>query len=177
MTQPEAAQTTLIGLVDALVAKLHDKLPDLPVVSADRPPKQQRSLRVPAVYVEIDSFDPMAEHGDSRLEVDARFQARCLFDPNHPRGELMLRALAARVAVALHEIRRPVPGHGHIRLLNAGDDAFRPEIDGYLCWVVEFNISIALGELEPEGVTPTEIHLGQHPAIGENHADDYERIA
>lgn len=177
MTTPETPQATLIGFVDTLVARLHSAMPDIPTVSADRPPKQQRSLRVPAVYVEIDNYDLMVEAGDSRLLTDVRFQARCLFDPNHPRGELLLRALAARVAVALHEIRRPVPGHGHIRLMNAGEDAFRPEVEGYLCWVVEFNIEIALGELEPPGVTPSEIHLGMSPAIGEDHADDYERIA
>ncbi|CAM3793951.1 hypothetical protein [Castellaniella denitrificans] len=169
--------TTIIDFADALADGLRAKLADVPTVSADPPPRQKRSLKLPAVYLDIDDIEPMQEAGDSRLLADVRWNAYCLFDPNQARADLLLRAFAARVAVALHEIRRPVPGHGHIRLSRAGDDAFRPALDGYLCWVVEFNIEIALGELEAPGVTPSEIHIGQSPAIGEHHADDYERIA
>lgn len=169
--------TTLVDFADALAGGLRAKLPDIPTVSADPPSRKQHSLRLPAVYLEIDDIEPLQEAGDSRLLADVRWNAYCLFDPNHARGDLSVRVLAARVAVALHEIRRPVAGHGHIRLSRAGDDAFRPALDGYLCWVVEFGIEIALGELEPAGVTPSEIHIGQSPAIGEHHADDYERIA
>lgn len=168
--------TSLADFADALADGLRAKLPDLPTISADPPPKKQHSLRVPAVYLEIDDIEPLREAGDSRILADVRWNAYCLFDPNQARADLLLRDLAARVAVALHEIRRPVPGHGHIRLARAGEDAFRPALDGYLCWVVEFGIEIALGELEPEGTTPTEIYIGQSPAIGEGHADDYERI-
>lgn len=177
MTAPEAPQVTLIHYADALVEKLRAKLPDIPVISADPPPKNQRSMKVPAVYLEIDDFEPMSEAGDSRVLVDARWNARCHVDPNCARADLQLRALAARVVVALHEIRRPVPGHGHIRLSRASDDPFKPELDGYLTWVVEFGIEIALGELEPEVARPTEIYFNDSPAIGENHADDYTRIA
>jgi len=169
--------TTLIECADALVEKLRAAMPDIPVITADAPPQTQRALRVPAVYLEIDSIEPLQEAGDTRLLADLRWQARCLVDPNLPRADLLVRALAARVAVALHEIRRPIPGHGHIRLVNATDDAFRPEVDGYIVWVVEFNMELALGELEPPGITPSEIHVGIDPKIGTNHVDDYEQIA
>lgn len=169
--------TTLIDFADALATGLRTKISDVPTISADPPPRKERSLRVPAIYLEIDDIEPMQEAGDSRLLADVRWNAYCLFDPNQQRADLLLRDLAARVAVALHEIRRPVPGHGHIRLYHAGDDAFRPAVEGYLCWVVEFGIEVALGDLEPEGVTPSEIYISQHPAIGHAHADDYERLA
>jgi len=169
--------TTLIECADALVEKLRTAMPDVPVITADAPPQTQRALRVPAVYLEIDSIEPLQEAGDTRLLADLRWQARCLVDPNQPRADLLVRALAARVAVALHEIRRPIAGHGHIRLVNATDDAFRPEIDGYIVWVVEFSMELALGELEPPGITPSEIHVGIDPKIGTNHVDDYEQIA
>jgi len=169
--------TTLIECADALVEKLRAAMPDIPVITADAPPQTQRALRVPAVYLEIDSIEPLQEAGDTRLLADLRWQARCLVDPNLPRADLLVRALAARVAVALHEIRRPIPGHGHIRLVNATDDAFRPEVDSYIVWVVEFNMELALGELEPPGITPSEIHVGIDPKIGTNHIDDYEQIA
>lgn len=169
--------TTLIDFADALTSKLRAALSDVPTITFDAPLKSSRSVRVPAIYLEMADFEPIEEAGDTRVLVDVRFEARCIVDPNTPRADLMLRALAGRAIVALHEIRRPVPGHGHIRLSRAGDDDFRPDMDGYLVWVVEFGIEIALGELEPEGTTPTEIYLGQAPAIGEGHADDYTRIA
>lgn len=168
---------SLIDYADALAARLRERLPDVPTISADRPARQQRSLELPAVYLEIEDFVALQEAGDSRLLVDVRWLAHCLVDPNIDRAELCLRALCGRVAVALHEIRRPVAGHGHIRLAQAGDDPFQPRIDGYLTWAVEFGIEIALGELEPPGTRPTTIMLGQAPAIGEGHADDYEQIA
>jgi len=169
--------TTLIACADALVAKLRAAMPDIPVITADAPPQTQRALRVPAVYLEIDSIEPLQEAGDSRLLADLRWQARCLVDPNQPRADLLVRALAARVAVALHEIRRPIAGHGHIRLVQATDDAFRPEVDGYVVWVVEFSIEIALGELEPPGIPPSEIYVGIDPKIGAGHENDYEPLA
>jgi len=168
--------TTLIDCADALADKLRAALPDIPTISADTPPQTRRSLRVPAVYLEIDSIEPMQENGDARLLADVRWQARCLVDPTLPRADLLVRALAARVAVTLHEIRRPIPGHGHIRLLNAADDAFRPEVEGYIVWVVEFGLELALGQLEPPGIAPTQIYLGDAPAIGAAHVEDYEKI-
>jgi hypothetical protein len=54
---------------------------------------------------------------------------------------------------------------------------FRPKMDGYEVWVVEYGVEVYLGELEPAGVTPTEIYFGMTPAIGPNHVPDYERIA
>lgn len=175
MNTPEAPSVTLIEFADALVSALAAKLPDIPTISADAPPRQNRSLRVPAIYLEMADFSQMQAAGDSRLLTDVRWEARCLVDPNLARADLMLRALVGRVVVALHDVRRPVPGHGHLRLVQAGPDAFRPEVEGYLCWVVEFGTEIALGELEPEGITPSEIYLGTSIAGGI--PDAHERIA
>lgn len=168
---------SLIDYADTLAGALRDKLPEVPTISADRPARGQRSLKLPAVYLEIEDFTSLLEAGDTRLLTDVRWLAHCLVDPNEARAELVLRAFCARVAVALHEIRRPVPGHGHIRLIQASEDPFQPRVDGYLTWAVEFGIEIALGELEPPGTRPTTVMLGQAPAIGTGHADDYEQIA
>jgi len=169
--------TTLIDCADTLVAKLRAALPDIPTISADAPAQTQRRLHVPAVYLEIDSIEPMQANGDARLLVEVRWQAHCLVDPNLPRADLLVRALAARVACALHDIRRPLPGHGHLRLLSASGDAFRPELDSYTAWLVEFSLELALGELEPPGIPPGEIYLGIAPKTGPEHLDDYVRIS
>lgn len=152
-------------------------MPDVPTIEGDPPPQSQRAIRVPAVYIEISELEPVSNPGDGRISVDARFEARCIVDPNGSRSHLAVRELASRVVRALQEIRRPVAGHGHIRIERAGDEMFRPKMDGYEVWVVEYGVEVYLGELEPEGVTPTEIYFGMTPAIGPNHVPDYERIA
>jgi hypothetical protein len=168
---------TLTDIVDATVAKLRAAMPDVPTIEGDPPPHSQRSIRVPAVYLEISELEPVSNPGDGRISVDARFDARCIVDPNGTRSHLAVRELASRVVRALQEIRRPVSGHGHIRIERAGDEMFRPKMDGYEVWVVEYGVEVYLGELEPAGVTPTEIYFGMTPAIGPNHVPDYERIA
>lgn len=169
--------TTLTNVVDATVTKLRAALPDIPTIEGDPPPQAQRAIRVPAVYIEIEELDPIGNPGDTRISVNARFEARCIVDPNGARSHHAARELAARVMGALQTIRRPVPSHGHIRISRAGDDYFRPKMEGYLVWVVEWAVEIYLGELEPAGVTPSEIYFGMTPAIGPNHVPDYERIA
>ncbi|WP_281982970.1 hypothetical protein [Azonexus hydrophilus] len=164
--------TTLIDIADAIVTKLRAALPDVPTISADPPPQSQRAVRVPAIYLDIAEFEPISNPGDGRISVDARFDARCLVDPNAARSHLAVRELAARTVRALQEIRRPIQGHGHIRIARAGDDNIRPMMDGYEVWTVEFGVEIYLGELEPAGITPTEIYFGMTPAIGPNHVPD-----
>lgn len=168
---------TLTDIVDATVAKLRAAMPDVPTIEGDPPHQSQRAIRVPAVYIEISELEPVSNPGDGRISVDARFEARCIVDPNGSRSHLAVRELASRVVRALQEIRRPVAGHGHIRIERAGDEMFRPKMDGYEVWVVEYGVEVYLGELEPAGVTPTEVYFGMTPAIGPNHVPDYERIA
>lgn len=169
--------TTLTDVIDATVDRLKMALSDIPTVLADAPPQAQRALRVPAVYVELAELEPISNLGDTRILADARFEAHCIVDPNAARSHLAVRELASRVMTALHNLRRPLPGHGHIRLIRAGEDGFRPEMDGYMVWMVEWAVEIALGDLEPAGITPSEIYFGMTPAIGPGHVPDYDRIA
>jgi hypothetical protein len=156
---------TLTTVADTLVAALRTALPDIPTIEVDPPPREQRSLTLPAIYIEIIDIEPLLEAGDSRLLADLRWEAHCLVDPIADRASLILRSMAARVAVALHEIRRPVPGHGHIRLVRAGESAFRPELEAYLSWSVEFSIEIALGDLAPETIIPSTVYLNEAPLV------------
>jgi hypothetical protein len=167
---------TLTEAIDAIAALLRAAMPDVPTVSADPPPQAQRAVRMPAVYLQLTELEPLGNPGDGRVSADARFEAYCIVDPNTPRAELACRELAARVILALHAAPRPLPGHGHLRQLRAGDADFRPELDGYRLWLVEFGIELQLGALEPAGITPTEIWLGTSPDIGPPHVDDYEQV-
>lgn len=168
--------TTLIAAMDTLVARLQAVMPDIENISADAPPLQRRSLKLPAIYLEIASIEDAGANGDSRVLATLRLQARCLYDPNIARSDLLARALAVRVLTALHEIRRPIPGHGHIRDLRAGEDEFRPDIDGYTVWLVEATLELALGELEAEPPVPSTVLFAIAPEIGTPHQDGYQTL-
>lgn len=174
---------TLTEAIDAITGQLRAAMPDVPTVSADPPPQTQRAVRVPAVYVQLIEIEPINNNGDGRVAADARFEAYCMVDPNAPRSDLACRELAARAMLALHAVPRPLPGHGHLRVLRAGDASFRAglgnrgDLDGYTMWMVEFGLEIALGEIEPAVPAPTEIWLGIAPEVGPPHIDDYARLA
>lgn len=174
---------TLTDAIDAIANVLRAALPDVPTISADPPAQTQRAVRVPAVYIEMTELDPLGNLGDGRVSADARFEAYCLVDPNAARAELACRELAARVIVALQSATRPLPGHGHLRLVRAGDASLRAgltnrgDLDSYTLWMVEFGVELQLGDLEPAGITPSEICIGVAPLIGPPHVDDYEQIA
>ena len=162
--------------MDALVSRLQADLPDIENISADPPPQQRRALKLPAIYLEIASIEDAGANGDSRVLSTLRLQARCLYDPNIERSDLLVRALAVRVLTALHEIRRPIPGHGNLRDLRAGEDEFRPDIDGYTVWLVEATLELALGEMEAEQPVPSTVLFAIAPEIGTPHQDGYESL-
>lgn len=174
---------TLTDAIDTIANVLRTALPNVPTISADPPPQTQRAVRVPAVYLELTEIEPLGNPGDGRVSADVRFEAYCLVDPTAPRAELACRDLAARVILALHAVPRPLPDHGHLRLVRAGDASLRTglnnrgDLDGYTMWMVEFGMELLLGELEPELPTPTEIWLGIAPDISPPHVDDYLRVA
>lgn len=150
--------TTLTDLTDAITTKLTTALTGV-VVAGDPPPQTQRAIKVPAVYIELDELEPLSNNGDGRVLADARYRAHCLVDPAQARPYPAVSELSSRVVLALFGIIRPIPGHGHIRLLRAGPDDFHPGLDGYVSWVVEFGIEINLGALEAAGTQPATIYL------------------
>lgn len=140
--------TTLTGVVEALTATLQAALPGV-FVHCEPPPDGQRSIVTPAVYVDLVGLDPIGNQGDGRVVACAALHVRVVIDSVIDRAYRHVRELSARVIVALHGSLRPVPGHGHVQVLTAGEADFAPELEGYLAWDIEAQIDVALGELEP----------------------------
>lgn len=149
---------TLAEIIDGLAARLAAALPGVNV-TAD--PPAGRSLRLPALVVELSDLDPVGNLGDTRTLVDARIELRAIVDPAGPRPHMAVRDLAAQALHAAYNLRRIAPGHGHVRVLRAGADGFRPELDGYEVWMVELAAELALGEIEPAALPqPTDVIVG-----------------
>ena len=161
----------------ALVARLRERFDTDSVPTIACYPDLERSMVLPAIIVELSEFDPAEGEGTGRLLLDARFEARVVVDPTQPGAHVAVRSIAAALAHQVAEMIRIAPGLGHNRVIRAGDDAFRPELDGYLCWVVEWACEIPIGELEPDPFpTPTHVHLGQATSNGADRDGRYNRV-
>lgn len=134
---------SLAQLHNAIVNGLRAKLDGVPTVEAY--PVLQRRIGLPAVLVELAEMEPGDDPGNGATALIGRFHARAIVDPNAAQADLQVRELAARVAVALTHQTWGLP-ITMASLVQIGDDAFKPELDGYLVWVVEWTHEFHLGE-------------------------------
>jgi hypothetical protein len=133
----------LSTLHTTIVARL---TPDLPGVSVAAYPKLERRVTLPAVLVDLEELEP-DDFGEGAFDCWARFTAYCICDPNAAGADLAVRNLAATVAVRIkQEEDFGTTVERQAEVLRVAPDAFRPDLDGYLVWAVEFRIGLALGE-------------------------------
>ena len=159
-------------LHDAIVAGLRAKLAGVPTVDAY--PAIQKRIRLPAVLIELAEMEPGSDPGTGETALVGRFQARAIVDPCQAKADLVVRELAARVAVALtHEtwgLEISVAD-----LVQIGEDGFKPELDGYSVWVIEWTHEFHLGESawpypDESGLT---VMLGMYPETGAGKEGSY----
>lgn len=144
----------LTELIETKIKKLREALPYFKTISADIPPYLQRSIVCPALYLEMTECEPISTPGDGFLIVQARFEARCIVDRNTEHSFLKVKEFAADVMHTLYKINRPLPYQGHLQLLRAGEDHFKPSLEGYFMWLIEWQMEIHLKpDLEPSQAT------------------------
>lgn len=155
----------LAQLHTAIVAGLKAKMPTIPTIAAY--PNIKRRVTLPAVLVELDEIEPGTDPGTGETALIGRMQARCIIDPSLPDADILVRELAARVAVALQAETWGLP-IGVASLVQIGEDGFKPELDGYIVWLVEWTHEFHLGEpscpwADESGLV---IMLGVYPEVG-----------
>lgn len=163
----------LNALHDAIVERM---TADLSGVTVDAYPKLERRITLPAVLFDLDELEPN-DFGEDGFGVIARFTAYCVADPNTDAAEMAIRNLAATVAVrvsqeadfGLDDVLTPA------EVIRIGEDSFKPELDGYLVWAVDFEIGITIGENEwatnpADGVSVTTISVGEFSSVGADHS-------
>lgn len=166
-------------LHQALLDRLTAALPGVPCVAY---PRLDGRLTLPAAVLELTGMQRVdGQPGTGQTAIDCDFTLTLIAAPEQPDAALALRTLAARAMHALDRSFRPLPGRaGHVRAARADEGDFRPELDGYIVWAVEFSIELYIGEAESltvPGLPPAEVWLGITPEIVPDHLDDYERIA
>lgn len=157
----------LTDLHTAIVAHLLTNVPGLQTCAAY--PDLSGSVAIPAVLVETgDSIEPAKDAGTEQLSLTTRWRAYCVYDPTQLNADLEVRNLAVTVALAVYLASRFGQPVSPAQITFIGEDGFKPELDGYLVWVVEWAHDIRLGASvwDGTGVIPTEINIAYEPDTG-----------
>jgi hypothetical protein len=133
-------------LHDAIVSGLRSKIDGMEFIDAY--PKLGRKIPTPCVVIELSEMEPGHDPGTGQTSLVGRFQARVIFDPLADGADLGVRELAARIAKAVHAETWEVPVTP-AKLVQIAEDPFRPELDVYLVWLVEWTHEFDLGDLMP----------------------------
>jgi hypothetical protein len=163
-----------------LVAHLRAAFPTVPAV--EEYPRLRTKIAAPAILVELADLTPREDPGTEQLSLSARFEARIIFDqaPMQTGAKPDLQCLSLAAAVALSVFRAPRFGSsaGPAREIRIEPDHFKPELAGYVVWLVEWTHDIELGASvwDGAGVTPTEIWAGTTPLVGTGNEEHYTEV-
>ncbi|WP_353282042.1 hypothetical protein [Wolbachia endosymbiont (group A) of Aleiodes leptofemur] len=125
-------------------------------------PTIRREIVAPAVFVELVSLEPGKDPGTEELALRGRFEARIVVDGTVEDSSLVVRSLAAEVARVVNKNTWNVKNISSAEFLSAEPDGFRPELDAYLVWMVDWSHQLHLGKSvwEEGKIKPHTINVG-----------------
>ena len=160
-----------------IIARLAPDLSAQGLQTLEAYPELQRSVALPAVLLELSELAP-DDFSDATVGFQARFTAYCIVDPIPDTADMDVRNLAAEVATRI--IQEQDFGNAAVmeraEVLSIGPNEWKPELDGYLVWAVQFSLGVSVGEgywrFDPApGVAVTTITVGDCAIVhGENYA-------
>lgn len=169
------ALDNLKTLHDAIEAGLKAALPDMLTMQVY--PRHQQKIPTPCVVLEMSEMLPGHDPGTGQIALTGHFQARVIIDPLAVDSDMLVRELSARVALATQGQTWELPVTP-ARLIQVGEDPFRPALDAYTVWLVEWAHEFHLGagwpvivpgdditwndgSHDPDGTELTEIRNGE----------------
>ncbi|BET37346.1 hypothetical protein [Wolbachia pipientis] len=130
-------------------------------------PTIRKELLAPAVLVELSSLEKGSDPGTGELALRVRFEARIVVDSTIENAPIIVRTLATEVARVVNKNtwgKNVSPAE----FLSAEPDGFRPELDAYLVWMVEWSHQLHLGKsvweegkIKPHKIAVGEMHVGK----------------
>jgi hypothetical protein len=162
---------SLDQLYRAIEQNLKDHLPGVQAVTAW--PNIKDRIALPAVFIELAEMEPGVDIGTGQTTLVCKFEARIIVDPIRPQHCQQAAYLAAQLAVLLRlqtwglEVEPAEFGQ-------AMQDWTRPELDGYVVWLVEWTHQLYLGveewpwPNEPPGSLIFDIESGDGPVKPED---------
>ncbi|WP_264337571.1 hypothetical protein [Wolbachia endosymbiont (group B) of Dolichovespula media] len=151
----------LKDLHQAICTKLKEEIPA--IQTCEIYPAIRKELVAPAVFVELASLKPGKDPGTEELALKARFEARIVIDSTIENAPIIVRTLAAEVARVVNKNTWNVKNVSPGEFISAEIDGFRPELDAYLVWMVDWVHRIHVGRsIWKEGkFIPHKIEIGE----------------
>ncbi|PBQ25203.1 MULTISPECIES: hypothetical protein [Wolbachia] len=148
-------------LHQAICSTLKEEIPA--IQTCEIYPAIRKELLAPAVFVELSSLEKGHDPGTEELALKARFEARIVIDSTIENASIMVRTLAAEVARVVNKNTWNVKNVSPGEFISGGGDDFRPELDAYLVWMVEWVHTIHVGRsIWKEGkFMPHKIEIGE----------------
>ncbi len=127
-------------------------------------PAIRKELVAPALFVELVSLESGKDPGTEELALKARFEARIVVDGTVEDSSLVVRSLAAEVARVVNKNTWNVKNVSPGEFISGGGDDFRPELDAYLVWMVEWVHELHTGQSmwSETGIIPHIISVGEN---------------
>ncbi|MFT4327931.1 MAG: hypothetical protein AB3P07_04980 [Wolbachia pipientis] len=132
------------SLYNAICTTLKREIPA--IQTCEIYPSIRKELVAPALFVELVSLESGKDPGIEELALKARFEARIVIDSTVENASIIVRSLATEVARVVNKntwnMKNVSPGE----FISGGGDDFRPELDAYLVWMVEWSHQLHLGK-------------------------------
>ena len=132
-------------LYSAIEVHIRKALPDIEYVAVF--PHMLEQVALPAVVVELAELEPGQDLGTGETTLVARFEARVIVAGEHVECQQQAAFAAAQIAVLLRTQTWGLEVEP-AEFVRAAQDWSRPELDGYVVWVVEWTQIIYLGEAQ-----------------------------
>lgn len=152
---------------------LHDKIcttlkREIPAIqTCEIYPSIRKELLAPALFVELVSLESGKDPGTEELALKARFEARIVIDSTIENAPIIVRTLAAEVAKVVNKNTWNVKNVSPGEFISGGGDDFRPELDAYLVWLIEWVHYLHVGEsvwlegkIKPHTINVGNINVG-----------------
>ncbi|WP_395463435.1 hypothetical protein [Wolbachia endosymbiont of Cantharis cryptica] len=147
-------------LHQAICNKLKEEIPA--IKTCEVYPTVRKEIIAPAVFVELVSLEPGKDPGTEELALRARFEARIVVNGTVEDSQVVVRSLAAEIARVVSKNTWNVENVSPGEFISAEVDDFKPELDAYLVWLLEWVHEVHTGKsIFSAGITPHTIEIGQ----------------
>lgn len=109
-------------------------------------PAISRRIACPSVLIELHEMHFGDDPGNGETAIIGRFQARVVIDPNVPKAMAIVCALSAKVAAAIKHETWGMEISAAQMISEMGEDSAKPELDGYIVWLIEWQHYFDVGE-------------------------------
>jgi hypothetical protein len=136
-------------------------------------PNIKDRIALPVVFLEMAEMEPGVDIGTGETSLICRFEARIIVDPIRPKHCQLAAHLAAQLAVLLRLQTWGLTVEP-AEFVQATQDWTKPELDGYVVWLVEWTHQIYLGVEEwpwPDE-PPGSLVINVEPGDGPVHPED-----